>query len=246
MPYWINSTLAATPALLWMFVGVGLPWSLLLLPRADWRDRPLVAALALVAGPALLTAWMFFLGSFTQSTLLRPLYILAGSGLIALVGWALLWRKRQTSASESGEKSRSAFSVSALKVLPWRSWRLGGSNVFSFLGAIPFRTTRWLRTLPVEEWLLIVLIIVALAVRWLNVAYWPHMAYDEMWVYGYEGRLYTLVGNIPQTIGYYPQFLPLQFSYLQIVTVGGIDDHVARAVLPYLQLGGILAVATTP
>jgi hypothetical protein len=210
MPYWINSTLLATPALIWMFIGVGLPWALVLLPRDDWRDRPLIAAVMLATGPALMTAWMFILGSITSAILLRTEYILAGSAVIALVGWALLLRKRQSLNTPLGD--------------------LGVLAVNRIRGLYP------------EEWLLIVLIVIALAVRWLNVAYWPHMAYDEMWVYGYEGRLYTLVGNIPATIAYYPQCLPLQFSYLQIVTVGGIDDHVARAVLPYLHLGSILAV----
>ena len=31
--------LAATPALIWMFLGLGLPWTLVILPRRDWRDR---------------------------------------------------------------------------------------------------------------------------------------------------------------------------------------------------------------
>ncbi len=89
-----------------------------------------------------------------------------------------------------------------------------------------------------DERLLIVLVIVALVVRWIVTAYWPFTAYDALWVYGYEGRLYALLGNIPQRIGYYPQFLPLQFAYAQL---GGISDHAARAVLPFLHLGSILA-----
>src|SRR5690349_2419350 len=94
MPYWINSTLLATPALLWMFVGVGLPFALVLLPRDDWRDRPLVATVMLATGPALMTAWMFILGSVTSATLLRTVYILGGSAIIALIGWVLAARKR--------------------------------------------------------------------------------------------------------------------------------------------------------
>ncbi|MEM7820558.1 MAG: glycosyltransferase family 39 protein, partial [Candidatus Aenigmatarchaeota archaeon] len=89
--------------------------------------------------------------------------------------------------------------------------------------------------------LLIILIAVALVIRWLVVAYWPFTAYDALWVFGYEGRLYTLLAHIPSRIGYYPQFLPLQYTYAQLV-VGGIDDHAARAVLPWLHTGSILAV----
>ncbi|NWF70738.1 MAG: glycosyltransferase family 39 protein [Chloroflexi bacterium] len=207
LPYWINSTLAATPGLLWMFVGVGLPWALLLLPRADRRQAALVAALTLATGPALLTAWMFVLGSVPNAALLRTEWILGGSAALALAGWGLVWR-------------------------------VFGGQFSVFRQARP---ALWLKTLVFDEKLIMALIVVALAIRWLNVAYWPHMAYDEMWVYGYQGRLYTLVGNIPAHIGYYPQFLPLQFSYLQIVSMGGIDDHAARAVLPYLHLGSILA-----
>jgi 4-amino-4-deoxy-L-arabinose transferase-like glycosyltransferase len=95
--------------------------------------------------------------------------------------------------------------------------------------------------LAFDEKLLIFLIIVALVIRWLGVAYWPSTAYDALWVYAYEGKLYTLLGYIPQTIGYYPQFLPLQHTYLQLA-VGGVDDHAARAVIPWLHVGCILAV----
>ncbi|MBZ0289973.1 MAG: glycosyltransferase family 39 protein, partial [Anaerolineae bacterium] len=65
-------------------------------------------------------------------------------------------------------------------------------------------------------------------------------AYDALWVYAYEGKLYTLLGYIPGIIGYYPQFLPLQHTFLQLA-VGGVDDHAARAVLPWLHLGSIFA-----
>src|SRR5438045_4192076 len=94
MPYWITSTLAATPALIWMFVGVGLPWALVALPRHDWRDRVMVACLALAFGPALLTVWMFVLGSVQSANLLRLEWVLIGTAIIALVGWMVVWRKR--------------------------------------------------------------------------------------------------------------------------------------------------------
>ena len=67
MPDWLIETLRAYPALLWMFLGVGRPWALVALPRRDWRDRALVACLALAFGPALLTAWMFVLGTLGQN-----------------------------------------------------------------------------------------------------------------------------------------------------------------------------------
>ena len=89
-----------------------------------------------------------------------------------------------------------------------------------------------------DERLLIGLIAAGLAVSWVVVAYWPFTAYDALWVYGYEGRLYALLGYIPNTIGYYPQFLPLQYAFAQL---NGINDHMARAALPFLHVGSILA-----
>ncbi len=203
MPYWLQDTLAAIPALAWMFIGVGLPWALVALPRHDWRDRPVVALLALAFGPALVTAWLFALGSW-QTPLLRLEWILGGTAVIAAAGWALVWRKQALTPSPSGRGER---------------------------------TNR----LAPDEKLLIALIAAALVVRWLAAAYWPFTAYDALWVYGYEGRLYTLLGYIPNTIGYYPQFLPLQYTYLQLVTGGVINDHTARAVIPFLHLGSVLA-----
>lgn len=88
--------------------------------------------------------------------------------------------------------------------------------------------------------LLIVLIVMAVAVRWIVTAYWPFTAYDALWVYGYEGRLYALAGHIPADIGYYPQFLPLQYTLGQLA-YGEISDSAARAVLPLLHIGAILA-----
>ena len=194
--------LAATPALAWMFLGLGLPWALVILPRRDWRDWPTVACLAIAFGPALLTAWMFILGSFGQPSLILP-NILTGTAILAAIGWLLVWRKRISNAELVGTRTISS-------------------------------------ALHFDEKLLLALIGIALVIRWIGVAYWPSTAYDSLWVYAYEGKLYTLLGYIPNTIGYYPQFLPLQHTFLQLA-VGGIDDHAARAVLPWLHLGSTFA-----
>lgn len=196
--------IAATPSLIWMFAGMGLPWALVVLPRRDWRDWPMVACLMLAFGPALVTAWMFVLGSFGQPWL-RLDTVLVGTAVLAATGWAVAWRKRHSLTA-----SASSHVESGNKHLTW------------------------------DERLLIGLIVVALVVRWMGVAYWPSTAYDALWVYAYEGKLYTLLGYIPNTIGYYPQFLPLQHTFLQLA-VGGVDDHAARAVLPWLHVGSILA-----
>ncbi len=94
--------------------------------------------------------------------------------------------------------------------------------------------------LAFDEKLIAALIVAAVAIRWIHTAYWPFTAYDALWVYGYEGRLYFLEGYIPQSIGYYPQFLPLQFTYVQAL-IGAINDQAARMVLPLLHIGSILA-----
>lgn len=202
MPTWLLDTLAATPAFIWMFVGLGLPWALVLLPRRDWHDRPLVGVVMLAAGPSLMTAWMLVLGwagGASETRLIRPDTVLMGSVVIAALGVLLALRKR---------------------------------------GQVVDAPER--RPLAFDEKLMIGLLIAALVIRWFDAAYWPFTAYDALWVYGYQGRLYALLGYIPQSIDYYPQFLSLQYTYGQLFT-GVINDHSARAGLMFLQWGSILA-----
>lgn len=223
---WLISTLGALPSLLWMVAGLGLPYALLALPRRDWRQTPLVAALALAFGPALLTAWMFVPGTLGMDdnpnpgatnnpmqtivpdhvggeALLTPAVILAGTAVIALVGWLLVWRKWRTTPQPDS---------------------ISGATTPLF----------W------DERLLIALIVIATVGRWFVTSMLSFGSWDPLWVYGYQGKLYTLIGYIPADIGYYPQFLSLQYAYTQIMT-GGVSDHAARAVMPLLQIGSILA-----
>jgi hypothetical protein len=203
LPYWIADTLAATPAFLWIFFGLGIPWALVLLPRADWGRRVEVVALAIPVGAALLTAWMFVLGTLStaEQPLLRLDLILGGTVVVAAFGSALAWLKGRREPPPARQP------------------------------APPLRP---------DERALIGLIALALLVRWVVIAYWPFTIYDALWVYGYQGRLYTLLGHIPDTIGYYPQFMSLQYAYGQLV-FGGINDHAARAGLIVLHAGAILA-----
>ena len=201
MPYWITDSLAGMPAFLWIYVVLGGLWSLVVLPRAEWRRRVQVTAVAFALGPMLLTAWMLVLGMIgaaNGTALLTDLNVNGGTVVLALIGLVLVVRK-------------------------WRQ---------------PISAPVERHPLLADERLLILLVVAALVVRWIITAYWPFTAYDALWVYGYEGRLYALLGYIPQRIGYYPQFLPLQFTYAQL---GGISDHAARAVLPFLHVGSILA-----
>lgn len=217
LPDWMLSTLAALPALLLVIIGVGLPWALVALPRRDWADRVLVAVLALAFGPMLLTAWMFVLGIVSANVdgppLLRLDLTLAGTLVLAVIGAALAWRKGKT--------------PHPLTPSPYNGeGEQPNGSPFQRLGF--------------DEKLLIGLIAAALALRFLSIAFWPFMAYDALWVFGYEGRLYTLLSEIPNHIDYYPQFMPLQYTFAQLA-VGGVNDHAARAVLLFTHIGSILA-----
>ncbi|MEQ8677005.1 MAG: glycosyltransferase family 39 protein [Aggregatilineales bacterium] len=224
MPDWLNATLSAFPPLLWMIFGLGLPWTLVILPRRDWRDTGMVACCALAFGAAILTAWMFVLGTLGMNddpnagatlnpmqtninahiggqALLTPPNILLGTLILAIIGGLLVWQKWRVTVDESPRERT------------------------------PFFT---------DEKLLIALIVIATLARWILTSYLRFGSWDPMWVYAYQGKIYTLIGYIPADIGYYPQFLPLQYAYTQIMA-GGINDHTARAVLPFLQVGSIFA-----
>ncbi len=211
LPYWIVETLQALPAALWMFVGIGVPCALAALPRRNWWNRPVVAMVALAFGPAVMTAWMFVLGTLggaRSEPLLTPAPILTGSVVLAILALlVVLWKARRPILLPSVSRKPFAF----------------------------------------DERFIIGLIIAAVIIRWLTTSYWNFTEYDPIWVYGYEGRLYTLKGFIPTDLGYYPQFVPLQYAYTQITAGGGImndgaiNDHIARAVVPFWHLGSILA-----
>lgn len=201
--YWLRDTFLALPLAVLIYIGVGLPWALVVLPRRDWRLRMLVIALAFALGPALVTAWLFALGALgasLQTPLLRFDLSLIGVLVIAAVGIGLFWRKLRRTTAE------------------------------------PMQPTTW----SWDEKLLIALIGAAILVRFVVTAYWPFTSYDPLWVYAFQGRLYLLEGFIPQNIGYYPQFMQLQYSFMQMPW-GGFNDHAARAILPFLHFGSIAA-----
>ena len=200
--YWINEALRGLPPVLWMCIGLGLPWALALLSTKGWQSRALVAALALALGPALMSAWMLALGvvgAEIDTPMLNRAWIIGGSIVISGAGCWIAWRKRP---HDSPNRASSP--------------------------------------LAIDEKLIVAMITVALALRLIHIAFWPFTWYDSLWVYGYQGRIYFLEGLIPHSIDYYPQFLQLQYAYVQIV-IGAINDHAARMVLPTLHLGSILA-----
>jgi hypothetical protein len=209
MPYWISLGLQPLPAFLWMFVGVGLPWALALLPRKDWRDLPLVACVMLIAGAALTTTWMFVLGVIggaSQTPLMTPEAILIGTLAISGIGGLITFVRWRRPTDTNSEK-------------------------------LPL-----FRKLAFDETLVLGLIVIALVIRWLGITFWVATAYDELWVYGYQGRLYTLLKYIPQNIDYYPQFLSLQYAYAGILYNATLNAHIMRAGLIFLHIGSILSV----
>lgn len=127
-------------------------------------------------------------------------------------------------------------------------WILSGSVIIAGIGLVlAWRKRKNLPNKPIEsiplaidEKLIIGMIVIAVVIRWVHTAFWSFTAYDALWVYGYQGRLYFLEGFIPNSIDYYPQFLQLQYTYVQVL-VGAINDHSARMVIPMLHIGSILA-----
>src|SRR6478609_3385433 len=87
IPYWLLPNLLLLPAMLWFFLGIGVPWALAVLPRSDWRKPIMVLALAL--GPALATTGMFLIGTFSKFAIGN---VLATTAVIAAIGVVLAAR----------------------------------------------------------------------------------------------------------------------------------------------------------
>ncbi len=128
-------------------------------------------------------------------------------------------------------------------------WILSGSIIIAIAGAvIAWRKRRRFFAshspqqppLAGDEKLIVAMIVIAVALRWIHTAFWPFTVYDALWVYGSQARLYFLEGMIPHDIGYYPQFVQLQYAYVQVL-IGAINDHAARMVIPLMHIGSILA-----
>ncbi len=129
------------------------------------------------------------------------------------------------------------------------NWVLPGSIVIGLIGgAIAWRKRAGYAAsaaqrpspLATDEKLVVAMIVIAAALRWIHTAFWPFTVYDALWVYGSQARLYFLEGHIPHDIAYYPQFVQLQFTYVQVM-IGAINDHAARMVIPLMHIGSILA-----
>jgi len=246
--YWIEASLAGMLPTLWMHLGVGLPWAFALLSTKHWRSKAFIGALALALGPAWMTTWMLvlgFVGAQLNTPLLTPEWILPGSLAIAVAGAALAWRKRQRNEvrSLSAPAGRNADNIRTSRSNQTISVPSVVKKIyvtFAKWNAPAQRSAASAPSLAFDEKLIIGLIAAAVVLRWIHTAFWPFTAYDALWIFGYQGRLYFLEGLIPNAIDYYPPFLSLQFAYVQTL-VGDINDHAARMVIPMLHIGSILA-----
>ena len=205
IPDWLAPMIALAPLAAWMFLAVGIPWALALLPRGLWRERTIVIAVGMALGPLGYTAVMALLGA---AGALRLAPTLAGSALVALAGAAIaLWRWRRGEAGEH-VPARDAD----------RRWGAG-------------------------EWLLVAAIALVTLATIAVIAYWPFLAYDPQWVYAYNAKLFVMQEAIPDDIGYYPPHLSLSYTTMQQAW-GEIDDHAARAVLPWYNAALVLMAYT--
>ncbi len=218
MPDWLEPTIVLLPYVAWMFLGVGIPWALAVLPRHLWRERVVVLAVGMALGPVLHTAWLFVLGTWFRIALASTL---VGSGALAALGAALAARRW---------------------IVARRDARPAQPAGAAMLPPAPHPRPRAAIAIVAGIALLVLLNVVI-------TAYWPFIAYDTQWVYGYNARIFVLEGRIPADTGYYPQLVPLSYTTLQQAwgALGHdglfgapVDDHAARVIVPWFNLASIL------
>ncbi|MBN1963955.1 MAG: glycosyltransferase family 39 protein [Anaerolineae bacterium] len=234
MPYWLTPALVTLPVFLASYLLAGTPWVWLILPRRHRRDRALLLTLGLALGGVLWTTGMFLLGTFLRITLAGTL--LAG-GLIAGWGWLLVYLQANrpphpltpSPTRREGEQQ------------PGRAPRVPTTSDANQHTRHSIQNSKFtIQNIVTWEWLIVIGLSAAVLIRVFHTAYWPFTAYDPLWVYGYNGRLFLLSGQIPASMGYYPQLMPLSYTYGQLVW-GGMDDHAARMAVVVFGLGSILA-----
>src|SRR5687767_9912082 len=106
--YWITESL---PGLIWfalVYGLMGIPAACAALPRRQWSDHAAVGVLAIAFAPALLTAWLFILGTLgavLKTPFLTPVPMLIGCGVIAAGLWARVWWKRNSNFADGDERA---------------------------------------------------------------------------------------------------------------------------------------------
>jgi len=230
LPDWLQPTFTLIPAILWFFFGAGIPWALAILPRSDWRKPFTVAVCAMMLGATFNTTAMFFIGTFGKWTIENVLLASVVTAALGVVVSFTLSRKRSFTvdpyppalspqAGKGSQRASGSPSSLAGRDLGW-----GQSNSLSWI-----------------EFILVVLILIGVVIRFWNTAYWPYANYDELWVFGYNAKIFMLTRSIPSTMGYYPQLVALSQTFTQLAW-GSANEHAARAVVPYFGLASILIV----
>lgn len=87
---------------------------------------------------------------------------------------------------------------------------------------------------------LVVMMGIALLANAWDTAFWPFLRYDTLWTFGYNPKIFMLEKEIPVSISYYPQLVPLTFTFGELAW-GSINDHAARAAIPWFILTSGLA-----
>lgn len=118
------------------------------------------------------------------------------------------------------------------------AWRRAASPAHPGTAAPEPRLTR-------GEWLLIAGIALLLLVNVIVTAYWPFLAYDPLWVYAYNAKIFVMERAIPPDMGYYPQLVPLGYTYMQqaweaLHPGAAFNDHAARTIIPWLNTATVL------
>jgi hypothetical protein len=90
----------------------------------------------------------------------------------------------------------------------------------------------------VERALLVMMALGFIVHIWITM-FWPFAQYDTLWTFGYNSRVFVLFEEIPNWIDYYPQLVPLTYTYGQLLN-GDINDHVARAAVPWFMMSSIM------
>ncbi len=93
-------------------------------------------------------------------------------------------------------------------------------------------------------WGLTLALLVMMAIGWLaniwDTAFWPFLRYDTLWTFGYNAKIFMMEERIPDHISYYPQLVPLTFTYGGLAW-GAFNDHAARAAVPWFMLSSTFA-----
>lgn len=73
-----------------------------------------------------------------------------------------------------------------------------------------------------------------------DTAFWPFLRYDTLWTFGYNAKIFALENRIPSSIDYYPQLVPLTYTF-GVLAHGEYSDYAARAAVPWFILTSTFA-----